>query len=82
MNDFDCGVFLCKFAHQIMQLRHTEFTAIVDDFKNVKTRKPIIDKWIGEHIKCSCDQDSVTSLRCDLLQLITCLSALYMKNKE
>ena len=50
INDFDCGVFLCKFAHQIMQLRHTELTAIVDDFKNVKTREPIIDKCIVEHI--------------------------------
>jgi len=57
-NDFDCGVFVCRFAYGIFQLRHLKFTYRDAGIMNKNKEKSITDKEVfsnlitnGSHFK-------------------------------
>ena len=80
-NGFDCGVFACRFAQEIMRMRDKSFLCN-NKFLDSRIRNPLIEEWICAPLVASCTQDSVTALRSDLAKVIAKVSELYTQNKK
>ena len=88
-NTYDCGVFVCRYAHAVYELRHRNFTyadagmyCTDDDDGRRGTTSKAFKELISDSAEFDFNMDDIARFREEFKTLIEKLSTIYLKMKN
>lgn len=81
-NSWDCGVFVCRYAFNILRLLRMPFAHKHSEWTDADKRRNQVTKWITESPEFQFNMNDISRLRIEMACLIKELSSIYSSKLE